>query len=81
LQKLLLKKQQSCSSRIVVAGDALHAMLSFKGRGANQFLADGITIAKWLAQASPEAAVKGCPRELVQRMDPIAQASCQAAQY
>jgi salicylate hydroxylase len=81
LQTLLLKKQQSCSSRIVVAGDALHAMSPFKGQGANQCLADGITIAKWLVQASPEAAVKGCLRELVQRTAPIVQASRQAAQY
>jgi salicylate hydroxylase len=85
LQKLLLEKQKSysngCGPRIVIAGDALHAMSPFKGQGANQSLEDGRTIAKLLTKSSPEAAVRCCLREMVQRTAPIVQASRQAAQY
>jgi salicylate hydroxylase len=81
LENLLLEKQHSRCPQVVIAGDALHAMSPFKGQGASQCLADGITIAKWLTQASPEAAVKSCVQELVQRTAPIVQASREAAQY
>jgi salicylate hydroxylase len=35
--------------RVLIAGDALHAMSPFKGQGANQCLRGGIVVAKWLA--------------------------------
>jgi len=56
-------------------------MSPFKGQGANQSLADGLTIAKWLTQASPEAAVKVCMREMVARTAPVVLASREAARF
>jgi len=67
--------------RIVIVGDACHAMSPFKGQGANKALTDGPVIAKWLQQASVEAAVKACMREIVQRAAPVVQASREAAQF
>jgi 2-polyprenyl-6-methoxyphenol hydroxylase-like FAD-dependent oxidoreductase len=72
---------QARITRIIVAGDALHAMSPFKGQGANQCLQDGAVIAKWLIKASVEAAVRGCMREMVQRTAPVVAASRQAALF
>ncbi|KAL7574672.1 hypothetical protein ACA910_003017 [Epithemia clementina (nom. ined.)] len=42
------RKQQSDFHRVLVVGDALHAMSPFKGQGANQALQDGRVVAQWL---------------------------------
>ena len=87
LSQLLLQRQEhalrrsNTAPRVVLAGDALHAMSCFKGQGANQSLADGVTIAQWIVQATPESAVKGCLREMVARTAPVVKASREAAQY
>lgn len=78
LQKRLL--QHPCQ-RVILTGDALHAMTVFKGQGANQALQDGPVVAKWLLQAKLHSAVAGCMREMVQRTAPVVQASRQAAEY
>jgi hypothetical protein len=36
--------------RVVVIGDACHAMTVFKGQGANQALRDGLTVADWFTR-------------------------------
>jgi 2-polyprenyl-6-methoxyphenol hydroxylase-like FAD-dependent oxidoreductase len=73
----------SCSrqQRVILTGDALHAMTVFKGQGANQALQDGPVVAKWLVRASVGSAVAGCMREMVQRTAPVVKASRQAAMY
>jgi 2-polyprenyl-6-methoxyphenol hydroxylase-like FAD-dependent oxidoreductase len=78
LQQRLLK--HPCQ-RVILTGDALHAMTVFKGQGANQALQDGPVVAKWLLQAKLHSAVAGCMREMVQRTAPVVQASRQAAEY
>lgn len=72
--------QQSCQ-RVVLTGDALHAMSPFKGQGANQSLQDGPVLAKWLTKAGVDAAIKSCMREIVQRTSPTVQASREAALF
>jgi 2-polyprenyl-6-methoxyphenol hydroxylase-like FAD-dependent oxidoreductase len=67
--------------RVILTGDALHAMTVFKGQGANQALQDGPVVAKWLLQSKLHSAVAGCMREMVQRTAPVVQASRQAAEY
>jgi hypothetical protein len=67
------------SSRLAIVGDALHPMSCFKGQGANQALADGPLLAKWLQQSSIDAAWKGWWRETVARTAPIVEASRIAA--
>ncbi|GKY99604.1 hypothetical protein MPSEU_000914700 [Mayamaea pseudoterrestris] len=90
--KKIAKQQGSASNqsffdRVVVIGDALHAMSCFKGQGANQALLDGIVVAKWFSSAasgactSPLALLRGCMREVVQRTSPIVAASRTAAHY
>jgi salicylate hydroxylase len=78
LQQRLLK--HPCQ-RVILTGDALHAMTVFKGQGANQALQDGPVVAKWLLQAKLHSAVAGCMREMVQRTAPVVKASRQAAEY
>jgi salicylate hydroxylase len=78
LQHRLL--QHPCQ-RVILTGDALHAMTVFKGQGANQALQDGPVVAKWLLQAKLHSAVAGCMREMVQRTAPVVKASRQAAEY
>jgi 2-polyprenyl-6-methoxyphenol hydroxylase-like FAD-dependent oxidoreductase len=78
LQQQLL--QHPCQ-RVILTGDALHAMTVFKGQGANQALQDGPVVAKWLLQAKLHSAIAGCMREMVQRTAPVVLASRQAAQY
>jgi 2-polyprenyl-6-methoxyphenol hydroxylase-like FAD-dependent oxidoreductase len=78
LQQRLLK--HPCQ-RVILTGDALHAMTVFKGQGANQALQDGPVVAKWLLQAKLHSAVAGCMREMVQRTAPVVSASRQAAEY
>lgn len=83
LQQHLLTKHGVCP-RVIVIGDALHAMSPFKGQGANQCLRDGAVIAKWLlhSKASSVAAiVQGCMREMVQRTAPVVRASRVAAAH
>jgi 2-polyprenyl-6-methoxyphenol hydroxylase-like FAD-dependent oxidoreductase len=96
LQDLLLQKiakQQGSASdpsyfdRVILIGDALHAMSCFKGQGANQALLDGTVVGKWFAMAlsgackSPLATLRGCMREMVQRTAPIVAASRVAAMH
>jgi 2-polyprenyl-6-methoxyphenol hydroxylase-like FAD-dependent oxidoreductase len=65
--------------RLMVVGDALHSMSPFKGQGANQALADGPLLAKWLLKSSVDAATTGWWRETLNRTVPIVQASQKAA--
>jgi salicylate hydroxylase len=87
IQQALLDSNQH---RIIVAGDALHAMSPFKGQGANNCLRDAQTILKWFGnevmtkkkiKSSFTASSKGCMRELVQRTAPVVVASRSAAKY
>jgi hypothetical protein len=80
LQEHLLTQHPNCQ-RVILAGDALHAMSPFKGQGANQALQDGVVIASWLSKASLSSAVTGCMREMVQRTAPVIAASRQAAKF
>ena len=80
LQEHLLTQHPNCQ-RVILAGDALHAMSPFKGQGANQALQDGVVIASWLSKASLSSAVTGCMREMVQRTAPVVAASRQAAKF
>jgi hypothetical protein len=73
----LLQKHQT--RRLVVVGDALHSMSPFKGQGANQALADGPLLAKWLEGSTVDSALVGFWRETVQRTAPVVAASHQAA--
>lgn len=83
-QSFLQLLNQQVTNRVVIVGDAMHAMSCFKGQGAHQALLDGPCVARWLHQwalskVSTVAALKGCWRELVQRTAPIVKASRQAA--
>ena len=69
------------ASRVVVLGDAAHAMSPFKGQGANQALADGPLLACWIGKASLPAAVKGFHREMTQRSGIKVRQSRQAAGF
>ena len=79
--KWLQSSSSPVSNRMVVVGDALHAMSPFKGQGANQALADGAVVAQWLVRARLESAIQGAMREIVQRTAPVVQASREAALY
>ncbi len=65
--------------RLVVCGDALHSMSPFKGQGANQALADGPLLAKWLSKSSIDAALTNWWRETLNRTVPVVEASRRAA--
>ena len=65
--------------RLVVCGDALHSMSPFKGQGANQALADGPLLAKWLCKSSIDAALTNWWREALNRTVPVVEASRKAA--
>lgn len=69
-------------SRITVLGDACHPMTCFKGAGANQALADAITLAKCLADCRHvPRALRRFEREMVQRAAPRAAASRVASRF
>jgi Ankyrin repeats (3 copies) len=74
-----LQSSMQLFRRIVVVGDALHAMSPFKGQGANQALLDGPLVADWVQRAHVEAAVRGIWREAVARTAKVVQASRKAA--
>ena len=65
--------------RLAVCGDALHSMSPFKGQGANQALADGPLLARWLSRSSVDAALTGWWRETLNRTAPVVEASRKAA--
>ena len=76
--------QKSDSPRVLVIGDALHAMSPFKGQGANQCFRDAVTVSKWLyasAHKDLSIVIKCATREMVQRTAPVVAASRTAAQY
>jgi DNA alkylation damage repair protein AlkB len=66
-------------SRVVILGDAAHAMSPFKGQGANQALADGPLLANWLSKAQVDSAVRGFMAEMVRRSGVKVRASREAA--
>eukprot|EP00523_Entomoneis_sp_CCMP467_P022272 CAMPEP_0168855380 /NCGR_PEP_ID=MMETSP0727-20121128/14613_1 /TAXON_ID=265536 /ORGANISM="Amphiprora sp., Strain CCMP467" /LENGTH=727 /DNA_ID=CAMNT_0008909833 /DNA_START=44 /DNA_END=2223 /DNA_ORIENTATION=+ len=75
--------------RVLVIGDALHAMSPFKGAGANQALQDGRAVAQWLDPYSTrkqttrrlDKAVQSCLRELTQRTQRVVYESRAAARF
>ena len=73
--------QSGGQSRVVVLGDAVHAMSCFKGQGANQALADGPLLASWLKKASVDSAIRGFMREMVARTKEKVYASREAAVF
>ncbi|KAL3761998.1 hypothetical protein ACHAW5_008222 [Stephanodiscus triporus] len=66
-------------SRVVLVGDAAHPMSPFKGQGANQALADGVLLARWLRRSRPESAVRGFMTEMARRSAFKVRASREAA--
>ena len=68
------------TSRVVVLGDAFHAMSPFKGQGANQALTDGPLLVSWLQKAHFQPALLGFEREMAQRTHATVLASREAAQ-
>ncbi|CAB9503051.1 FAD binding domain-containing protein [Seminavis robusta] len=78
---MALKEAFQSFPRVVVVGDALHAMSPFKGQGANQALLDGPLVADWLQRARVDAAVRGIWREAVARTDKVVQSSREAAEF
>ena len=66
-------------SHVVLLGDAAHAMSPFKGSGANQALADGPLLAKWLSQSKFHSAVRGYMTEMTRRSSVKVKASREAA--
>ena len=76
--------------RVLIIGDALHAMSPFKGQGANNALSDGRVVAQWLDPNNPrkkhktrkiEKAVKSCMRELTQRTQKVVYLSREASKF
>jgi 2-polyprenyl-6-methoxyphenol hydroxylase-like FAD-dependent oxidoreductase len=65
--------------RLAICGDALHSMSPFKGQGANQALADGPLLARWLSKSSIDAALTNWWREVLNRTAPVVEASRKAA--
>lgn len=63
----------------MICGDALHSMSPFKGQGANQALADGPLLARWLTRSSIDAALTNWWREALDRTAPVVEASRKAA--
>lgn len=68
-------------SRVVVLGDAKHAMSPFKGQGANQALSDATLLASWLTRASIDSALLGFERDMILRTSKQVQASREAAAF
>lgn len=68
-------------SRVVVLGDAFHAMSCFKGQGANQALADGPLLTSWLEKSSIDSAIRGFMREMAARTGEKVKASRDAATF
>ena len=66
-------------SHVVLVGDAAHAMSPFKGSGANQALADGPLLAKWMSQSKFDSAVRGYMTEMARRSVVKVKASREAA--
>ncbi len=66
-------------SRVVLVGDAAHPMSPFKGQGANQALADGVLLARWLRRSRPDSAVRGFMAEMARRSAAKVRASREAA--
>lgn len=83
--QLFLQHRQSIEihgripSHIILIGDAAHAMSPFKGQGANQALADGPLLAKWLSKSKLDSAVRGFMTEMAQRSGVKVRASREAA--
>jgi len=71
------------SRRIVILGDAMHAMSPFKGQGANQALSDGPLLVDWLCRkgANLTAALSHFEREMIHRTRNKVIASREAAIY
>lgn len=71
------------SRRIVILGDAMHAMSPFKGQGANQALSDGPLLVDWLCRkgASLTVALSHFEREMIHRTRNKVKASREAAIY
>eukprot|EP00986_Skeletonema_menzelii_P019127 scaffold27065_cov150-Skeletonema_menzelii.AAC.8 len=66
-------------SRVMLLGDAAHAMSPFKGQGANNALQDGPLLAKWLSTAKLDSAVRGFMTEMSRRGGVKVRASREAA--
>ena len=66
-------------SRVILLGDAAHAMSPFKGQGANNALADGPLLAKWLSTAKLDSAVRGFMTEMSRRSGAKVRASREKA--
>ena len=66
-------------SRVILLGDAAHAMSPFKGQGANNALQDGPLLAKWLSTAKLDSAVRGFMTEMSRRGGVKVRASREAA--
>ena len=66
-------------SRVVLVGDAAHPMSPFKGQGANQALADGVLLERWLRRSRPDSAVRGFMAEMARRSAAKVRASREAA--
>ena len=81
LMSLVPAFRSGSQSRVVVLGDAVHAMSCFKGQGANQALTDGPLLASWLEKSSIDAAVRGFMREMVARTKEKVSASREAASF
>lgn len=81
LMSLVPAFRSGSQSRVVVLGDAVHAMSCFKGQGANQALTDGPLLASWLGKASIDSAVRGFMREMVARTKEKVSASREAASF
>mmetsp|Transcript_3176 Transcript_3176/g.4744 ORF Transcript_3176/g.4744 Transcript_3176/m.4744 type:complete len:642 (-) Transcript_3176:117-2042(-) len=68
--------------RVVVLGDAMHAMSPFKGQGANQALSDGPLLAEWLCRSKDlKKALNNFEREMINRTRQKVLTSREAAQY
>jgi 2-polyprenyl-6-methoxyphenol hydroxylase-like FAD-dependent oxidoreductase len=78
-QPIIPIQQKGCNRRVVLLGDALHAMSPFKGQGANQALQDGPLLADWLGKSKFHPALVGFDREVRQRTHKTVVASREAA--
>ena len=81
LMSLVPAFRSGSQSRVVVLGDAVHAMSCFKGQGANQALTDGPLLASWLEKSSIDSALRGFMREQIARTKEKVSASREAASF